>query len=79
MPLIISSCSTFHLARSHCLDPTHQSRPLHIVTASVDEIRFFAELVPNHNLRMHGQVSWVGSSSMEVTVEVDDINDERQG
>jgi acyl-coenzyme A thioesterase 9 len=59
---------------SHTDDADHRTRALSIVTASVDRIQFKRTLSPNHNLRLIGTPTWVGRSSMEVRIDVEEEN-----
>lgn len=53
---------------------THPARPITIVTASVDRIELQRNLVPFFDLKLRGWVTWVGSSSMEVRIDVHQID-----
>ena len=59
------------IAYRHCDDGNAHTRPLTIVTASVDRIWLLSELRTDYNLRMRGHVSWVGTSSMEVCIQAE--------
>jgi len=59
------------IAYRHCDDGDALTRPLTIVTASVDRIWLLAPLCADHDLRLRGHVSWVGTSSMEVSILAD--------
>ena len=59
------------VAYLHCDDLNDASRPLTIVTASVDHIFLLKTLRADRNVRMRGHVTWVGRSSMEVTIAVE--------
>eukprot|EP00741_Cyanophora_paradoxa_P015489 tig00020902_g14952.t1 len=45
------------------------SRPLTVVTGAFDRVLLVRRLDPHKDLRMRGNVSWVGRSSVEVTIE----------
>lgn len=49
---------------------TNQPLVFHIVTASVDGMRAFHDIKANENLKLQACISWVGSSSMEVHVDI---------
>ncbi|KAL0479428.1 acyl-coenzyme A thioesterase, mitochondrial [Acrasis kona] len=51
-------------------DGFKSSRPITIVTASVDRIELQQPIIPFFDLRFEGWVSWVGRSSMEVRINV---------
>ena len=53
---------------------THPARPITIVTASVDRIELQRNLWPFFDLRFRGWVTWVGSSSMEVRIDVQHVD-----
>ncbi|KAF5304479.1 hypothetical protein FQA39_LY09675 [Lamprigera yunnana] len=61
-----------HVAQKHILNPKlpqGQHSPYSLVTALVDKIDFTDYLPkPNEDIRLSGHVSWVGQSSMEVVV-----------
>lgn len=54
----------------HCADVDHTTRPLLLVTASVDKISLLKPLLLDEDLRIGGAVAWVGRSSMEIRMEV---------
>lgn len=54
----------------HCSDDNHTTRPLLLVTASVDKISMKKPLSVEKDLMMRGAVAWVGRSSMEIRMEV---------
>ncbi|XP_065560986.1 acyl-coenzyme A thioesterase 9, mitochondrial-like isoform X2 [Artemia franciscana] len=45
--------------------------PYSIVTALVDQINFGKDLKPDFDIRLRGHVTWVGTSSLEASLEVD--------
>jgi acyl-coenzyme A thioesterase 9 len=57
------------IAFKHADDNNPETRPLWLVTASVDEIRLLRPF-PLDDVSITGQVTWVGSSSMEIRVEI---------
>lgn len=54
----------------HCSDSDHTTRPLLLVTASVDKISTKKRLRVDVDLELAGSVTWVGRSSMEIRMEV---------
>ena len=58
-------------AYMHCGTSTSNGNKLTIVTAAVDRIDVHMRLDEPFNLRMKGMVSYVGNSSMEVTIVVE--------
>ncbi|KAL6075985.1 Thioesterase/thiol ester dehydrase-isomerase [Balamuthia mandrillaris] len=60
-----------NVAHAHADDNNPVTRPLTIVTASVDRIDLLDKLLPDRDMRMKGCVTYVGSSSMEVRVDVE--------
>ncbi|CAM6026516.1 unnamed protein product [Sphagnum balticum] len=58
------------IAMKHCADDDHTTRPLLLVTASVDKISLKKPLHLDKDLQMKGAVAWVGRSSMEIRMEV---------
>ncbi|KAJ3014085.1 Acyl-coenzyme A thioesterase 9, mitochondrial [Thoreauomyces humboldtii] len=52
----------------HCDDGIAETIPLKIVTASLDRIDLLKPIPTDQDVRMSGHVTWVGSSSMEVSV-----------
>lgn len=54
----------------HCSDLDHTTRPLLLVTASVDKISMKKPLRIDIDLQLAGGVAWVGRSSMEIRMEV---------
>jgi acyl-coenzyme A thioesterase 9 len=65
-----------NIATRHADDNNPKSRPLTIVTASVDEIQLWNTLHPDRDLKMEGSVTYVGKSSMEVEIKVSQISEE---
>lgn len=58
------------IAVKHCSDSDHTTRPLLLVTASVDKISMKKPLRVDVDLQLAGAVAWVGRSSMEIRMEV---------
>lgn len=58
------------IAMKHCSDDNHMTRPLLLVTASVDKISMKKPLFVEKDLMMRGAVAWVGRSSMEIRMEI---------
>lgn len=58
------------IAVKHCSDSDHTTRPLLLVTASVDKISTKKRLRVDVDLELAGSVTWVGRSSMEIRMEV---------
>lgn len=59
------------IAYKHCDDQNHRTLPLAIVTASVDRIDLLNALEIDRDMKLSGHVTYVGSSSMEITVRVE--------
>lgn len=59
-----------NIAFAHCDDQNPLTRPLSLVTASVDKIIKTKPLSINEDLILTGQVAWVGRSSLDVIMEV---------
>jgi len=59
-----------NVAHVHADDNNPKTRPLTIVTASVDSINLLDKLLPDRDMKMTGFVTYVGRTSMEVRVEV---------
>ncbi|KAI8818631.1 HotDog domain-containing protein [Fimicolochytrium jonesii] len=55
------------IAYMHCDDNSAETIPLTIVTASLDRIDLLQSIPMDQDLRLSGHVTWVGSSSMEVS------------
>lgn len=81
---ILEDLDTFAVAVSytHTLDPSHADKksPLSIVTALVDRIEISpGGILPDKDIRMSGHVSWAGTTSMEVTMNLDqEVNNQWQ-
>lgn len=57
----------------------HEGNPIFIVTASVDRLDLLEPLRADRDYRLNSMVIYVGSSSMEVLVTVEDISDAPDG
>lgn len=66
-----------NIAHSHADDNNPKTRPLQIVTASVDRIMLFEKMHIDRDIIMKGQVSYCGKSSMEVRIEVESFHKDR--
>lgn len=58
------------IAVKHCSDDDSTTRPLLLVTASVDKIHLRKPITLDQDVKMSGAVSWVGRSSMQIRMEV---------
>lgn len=56
------------IAFMHADDANPATRPLVLVTASVDKIELSRPILMDEDAEMHGQVTWTGASSMEILV-----------
>lgn len=54
----------------HCSDDDSTTRPLLLVTASVDKMVLKKPLRVDTDLKIEGAVTWVGRSSIEIQIEV---------
>lgn len=54
------------IAFEHCKSEDPSAAPLHIVTASVDRIKYKHRPTLKDDLNLSGRVTWVGRSSMEI-------------
>lgn len=54
----------------HCSDDDHMTRPLLLVTASVDKMVLKKSISVDIDLKIAGAVIWVGRSSIEIQLEV---------
>lgn len=59
------------VAFQHCSDNDPETRPLLLVTASVDRIRLARHIRMDVDLAVTGKVTWVGRSSMEIQIRLD--------
>lgn len=64
-----------NVAFSHCDDNNPLIRPLSLVTARVDRIRQSKKISASDDLILTGQVVWVGSSSLDVLMEIHRVKD----
>lgn len=67
-----------HLVFKHVLNPRQKGlpgSPLSIVTGLVDQIDFSGTLRPGSNVRMSGHVTWVGRTSAESTLVLEQLVD----
>ncbi|GAQ88735.1 Acyl-CoA thioesterase [Klebsormidium nitens] len=62
------------VAFQHCSDNDPETRPLLLVTASVDRIRLARHIRMDADLAVTGKVTWVGRSSMEIQIRLDQPN-----
>lgn len=54
----------------HCADDDSTTRPLLLVTASVDKMVLKQPLCVDKDLKISGAVTWIGRSSIEIQIEV---------
>jgi len=59
------------IAYEHCDTSRTHDNPITIVTAAVDKILLLKPISVSRDLRIAGHVSWVGKSSMEVSLSVE--------
>ncbi|PRP81190.1 hypothetical protein PROFUN_02024 [Planoprotostelium fungivorum] len=64
-----------NIAFLHADDGNPGSAPLVIVTASLDRIHLHRPLMPDQDLVLRGQVTWVGRSSMEIEISANSTHD----
>ncbi|XP_020598477.1 acyl-coenzyme A thioesterase 9, mitochondrial [Phalaenopsis equestris] len=64
------------IAVKHCADDDSTTRPLLLVTASVDKMVLKKPLCVDKDLKMSGAVTWVGRSSIEIQIEVTQFEQE---
>ena len=55
------------------LQPKGSASPFCIVTALVDQIDFTGDLRPDYDIRMSGHVTFVGKSSAETTLQLEQL------
>lgn len=72
---LLEDLDTFavHISYKHndpLQDNTNDSSPLGIVTALVDDIKIHDKLKSDEDIKLTGSVSWTGSSSMEILMQV---------
>ncbi|KNE61261.1 hypothetical protein AMAG_07004 [Allomyces macrogynus ATCC 38327] len=66
------------ISYTHCDDGTPETPPLTIVTASVDRIDLLRPASLDRDMQVSGMVTYVGSSSMEITVNVEALDPDSQ-
>ncbi|PKA59283.1 hypothetical protein AXF42_Ash001377 [Apostasia shenzhenica] len=64
------------IAVKHCSDDDSTTRPLLLVTASVDKMVLKKPLCVDKNLKICGAVTWVGRSSIEIQTKVTQLEQE---
>jgi len=67
-----------HLVFKHVLNPRQKEgmlSPFSIVTALVDQIDFTGEILSDSDIKMSGHVTWVGKSSAESTLYLEQVRD----
>eukprot|EP00088_Acartia_fossae_P059422 TRINITY_DN7051_c0_g1_i1.p1 TRINITY_DN7051_c0_g1~~TRINITY_DN7051_c0_g1_i1.p1 ORF type:complete len:442 (-),score=92.43 TRINITY_DN7051_c0_g1_i1:220-1515(-) len=67
-----------HLVFKHVLNPRQKegmASPFSIVTALVDQIDFTGEILSDSDIRISGHVTWVGKSSAESTLYLEQVRD----
>ncbi|CAM6083382.1 unnamed protein product [Calypogeia fissa] len=62
------------IAVKHCADNDYTTRPLMLVTASVDKINLLKPITITDDITVAGAVAWVGRSSMEIRMEVTQVS-----
>ncbi|XVF29620.1 hypothetical protein REPUB_Repub15cG0137600 [Reevesia pubescens] len=58
------------ISYKHCRNDDGATRPILLVTASVDKMVLKKPIHVDHDLKISGAVTWVGRSSMEIQLEV---------
>lgn len=58
------------VVNQHCSDEDSTTRPLYLVTASVDKMVLKKPISVDIDLKMVGAVIWVGRSSIEIQLDV---------
>ena len=66
----IQSCVSHILFIARHCQPENPKRPLAMVTASVQDLKFTQALDANHDLILNGYIQWIGRSSMDVRVKL---------
>lgn len=59
----------------HCSNEDSTTRPLILVTASVDKMVLKKPIPVDRDLTIVGSVTWVGRSSMEIQLEVTQVTE----
>lgn len=75
---ILEDLDTFavYIAYKHCKDANSTGRsPLSIVTAAVDQITLHSPVVADQDVKLCGNVTWAGQTSMEVTMTLEQTQD----
>lgn len=70
MYILFSVLTNISLVDQHCCNDDGSTRPLLLVTASVDRIVLKKPILIDADLTIVGAVTWVGRSSMEIQMEV---------
>ncbi|URE45563.1 thioesterase [Musa troglodytarum] len=70
LSLYVPPVSAFVACGQHCSDDDSTTRPLLLVTASVDKMVLKRPLRVDTDLKIAGAFTWVGHSSIEVQIEV---------
>ena len=68
---VLEDLDTFavYIGYKHCKNPDSPGKsPLSIVTAAVDQIRLHSPVLANQDVKLCGNVTWAGRTSMEVTM-----------
>jgi acyl-coenzyme A thioesterase 9 len=58
----------------HCSDEDSTTRPLLLVTASVDKIELKKPILVDNDLKIAGAVTYVGHSSIDIQIEVTQVD-----
>ena len=68
-----------NVAFMHCDDNDPETRPLSLVTASVDRIRQTNRISTSDDIVLVGQVAWVGRSSLDILMEIHRVPTDHDG
>lgn len=71
---VAASSAYKHMLGPHTLSAS-AATPFYMVTAACDRLDMLARYEPGHDLRVSGQVIYVGRSSMEVVVKMEMIGE----
>ncbi|KAH7663865.1 Palmitoyl-CoA hydrolase protein [Dioscorea alata] len=63
------------IAVKHCSDDDSTTRPVMLVTASVDKIVLKKPILVDKDLEITGAVAWVGRSSLQIQMEITQLQD----
>ncbi|KAJ0969342.1 hypothetical protein J5N97_022219 [Dioscorea zingiberensis] len=63
------------IATKHCSDDDSTTRPLLLVTASVDKIVLKKPILVDKDLEIAGAVAWVGHSSIQIRMEITQLQE----